>query len=338
MSIKNNDSAVNRLKLIFPLLLIILPFVIKSRYYQDIIVLTFLWAGLASSWNLTCGYSRRFSTGHGAFLGIGAYTSTLLYINFNITPWIGMIVGGLISMVAAMLLGSITLRLKGTFFVLTTISFAEILRIFFVNARGLTGGSMGLSIPYSEGLGNLCWNAKEPFAVICWVYMVMMLLICSKLEKSKVGYQLIAVGQDRDAAETLGVNSTKVLVLAYVASAFFTSIGGSLFAQYIMYIEPNTVMGMSQTSTQFIMIAFIGGVGTAFGPLLGAMIIIPLTTLLRGTFSNISGLHGAVFGVVLLLVILVKPEGLIMPVRKAVNILLGNIAAAREQREKGAAD
>lgn len=302
--------------------LILIPVLSANRYLQDIAVMTFLWAGLTSSWNLNCGYSKRLSLGHGAFFGIGAYTSSILFVSYGISPWIGMLIGGILSSIAAFVLGRSTLRLKGTFFVLSTIAFSEIIRIFVTSAKDLTGGSMGILIPYDPGLINMAWHSKIPFAIITWCYMLLMLFICARMEKSKFGYYLIAIGEDREAAETLGVDSTQIMVRSFIASAFFASIGGTIFAQYIMYIEPHSVMGMVQSSLQFILIGIIGGMGKAFGPLAGALILIPLSTLLRGYFTDIHGLHGLMYGLIMLAVVLWKPDGIIIQINLLYQFIL----------------
>ncbi len=318
------------MKWIFAFSLIFIPLLTSNRYLQDIAVMTFLWAGLSSSWNLTCGYSKHLSIGHGAFLGIGAYTSTLLFMNYGISPWIGMLVGAVISAIAAYILGKSTLRLQGTFFVLSTIAFAEIIRIFIIASRDLTGGAMGLLIPYEPSLINMAWNSKVPFAVITWIYMLVLLYFCFRLEKSRFGYYLVAVGEDREAAETLGVNSTSVMIKSFVISAILTSIGGTIFAQYIMYIEPESVMGLITSSLQFILIGIVGGLGTAFGPLVGAVILIPLSTFLRGYLSNVSGLHGLMYGIILLAVVLIKPDGIIVQINNAYQIFLNRFKLGGE--------
>lgn len=316
---------VQKSKWVFVLALLFIPLVSKNRYVQDIMIMTFLWAGLATSWNINCGYSRRLSIGHGAFLGIGAYVSSLLFIHFNISPWIGMFVGGLISVIVAYIIGKSTLRLKGTYFVLSTIAFSEVLRIFAMTSRNLTGGSMGLLLPFESGTSNMMWNSKIPYALIMWAYMLILLVLSDRLERTKFGYSLISIGEDREAAEVLGVDTTHVMVKSFLQSAFLTSIGGSLFAQYIMYIEPNSVMGLTNASLQFILIAIIGGMGTAFGPLIGAVLLIPLSTLLRGYFTDVSGLHGLFYGVLLLGVVLLKPEGLIIQIRKWFNKIIDKL-------------
>ncbi|MGX8700383.1 branched-chain amino acid ABC transporter permease [Caproiciproducens sp.] len=295
---------------IIAVLLILVPLFTKSTYFQDIAVLTFLWAGLASSWNLYCGYCNRTSIGHAAFMGIGAYTSTLLYLHFGLSPWIGMIVGVAISMLFALVIGVATLRLQGTFFVLATIAFGEITRITVVTQENITAGSNGLLIPFKPSFGNMIFDGKIAYAVLTWAYMLLVIFISCRLEHSKFGYYLIAVGENKNAAESLGVDSTKTMTWAYLLSAAFTSIGGTLFAQYYMYIEPESVLAGS-ISNNFILISIIGGLGTAFGPFLGSLIITPLSNLLRGYLSYISGLHGFIFSLILMAVILFKPSGLL---------------------------
>ncbi len=312
--------------------LILIPLLTKDRYFQDIAIMTFLWAGLTGSWNLNCGYSKRLSLGHGAFFGIGAYTSSIFFVSYGLSPWIGMLIGAAIAAIAAFILGRSTLRLKGTFFVLSTIAFAEIIRIFVTSAKDLTGGSMGILIPYDPGLVNMAWHSKIPFVIITWCYMLLMLYICARMEKSKFGYYLISIGEDREAAETLGVDSTKIMVISFVASAFFASVGGSIFAQYIMYIEPHSVMGMVQSSLQFILIGIIGGMGKAFGPLVGALILIPLSTLLRGYFTEINGLHGLMYGLIMLAVVLWKPDGIIIQVNAAYQFLLKKLGVGGAEK------
>lgn len=289
---------------------IIVPFVLSNRYFQDIAVMTFLWAGLASSWNLYSGYCNRLSIGHAAFLGIGAYTSTLLYLNFGISPWIGMLVGGAISAVAALIIGGTTLRLKGTFFVLSTIAFGEILKVLTITSKDITAGALGLMIPFQPGFGNMIWQGKLVYAVVAWLYMLIVLFLCVRLEKSKLGYSLIALGENQQAAENLGVNSTKTMLTAFIMSAVLTSFGGTLFAQYVMFIEPTSVMGMSN-SINFILLAIAGGLGTAFGPMIGSFILTPVSNLLRGNLAGISGLHGFILGMVLIVILLYRPDGIL---------------------------
>lgn len=310
---------------------IIIPFFLPNRYFQDIAVLTFLWAGLSSSWNLYSGYCGRLSIGHAAFLGIGAYTSTLLYVNFGISPWIGMLAGGVLSAAAALIIGGTTLRLKGTFFVLSTIAFAEIMKTLAVVSKNVTEGSLGIMIPFEPSFSNMIFQGKIPFAVITWLYMLIVLFISVRLEKSKLGYSLIAVGENQEAAENLGVNSTKTMMISFIMSAVLTSFGGTLFAQYIMFIEPTSMMGIGY-SVNFILYAIAGGMGTAFGPMVGAFILVPTTNLLRGYLSSVSGLHGLVLGLLLVLILLFRPDGMLPQLRAFV---ISKLPKAKKNEEKG---
>ena len=261
--IKKLLSVNNSVLWIIAIVSIIVPFFLPNRYFQDIAVLTFLWAGLSSSWNLYSGYCGRLSIGHAAFLGIGAYSSTILYVNFGISPWIGMLAGGALSALAALIIGGTTLRLKGTFFVLSTIAFAEIMKTLAVVSKEVTKGSLGIMIPYEPSFTNMIFQGKIPFAVITWIYMLIVLYISVRLEKSKLGYSLIAVGENQEAAENLGVNSTKTMMIAFVMSAVLTSFGGTLFAQYIMFIEPTSMMGIG-FSVNFILYAIAGGMAVSY--------------------------------------------------------------------------
>ncbi|QOX62634.1 branched-chain amino acid ABC transporter permease [Anoxybacterium hadale] len=301
---------------------VIVPFFLPNRYFQDIAVMTFLWAGLATSWNLYSGYCKRLSIGHAAYLGIGAYTSTLLYLNFGISPWIGMLAGGVISAIAALIIGGTTLRLKGTFFVLSTIAFAEILKVMTITSKDITAGALGLMIPYQPGFANMIWQGKIPYAVLTWIYMIVVLIISVRLEKSKLGYSLIALGENQEAAENLGVNSTRTMLVAFVMSAVLTSFGGTLFAQYVMFIEPTSVMSMGN-SINFILLAIAGGMGTAFGPMVGSFILTPVSNLLRGYLAGISGLHGLILGLVLIVILLYRPDGILPQLKLLFRYLFG---------------
>lgn len=293
---------------------IAIPFCLPSRYYQGIAVLTFLWAGLACAWNLYSGYCNRLSIGHAAFFGIGAYTSSLLYLNFGLSPWIGMLAGGVVSAVTALVIGGTTLRLKGTFFVLSTIAFAKILEVIAVTSRDLTGGSLGVFIPNDTGFSNMIFSGKIPYAILTWGYMIAALLICAGLEKSRLGFSLIAIGQNQEAAENLGVNSTKVMLTAFVMSAVLTAFGGAVYAQYVMFFEPSLIMSLG-TSINFILLAITGGTGTAFGPMVGSFILTPISNILRGSLTGISGLHNFILGFILIVILLFRPDGILPQVK-----------------------
>ena len=318
------------------ILSVFIPFILPNRYYQDIAVLTLLWAGMSSSWNIYSGFCKRVCIGHAAFFGIGAYTSTLLYLNFGLTPWIGMLIGGGLAALAALLIGAPTLRLKGTFFVLSTIAFAKILEVVFTNARSITQGPHGLFIPYSPGFSNMIFADKTSYAVLAWAYMICVLIIGAAVARSRLGYSLVAVGENQEAAENLGVDSTKTMLTAFVMSSVLTAFGGTIFAQYIGFIEPAPLMGL-MNSVYFILYAIAGGMGTVFGPMIGAFILCPLSLLLRGSLT-ISGLHGFVLGLILILILLYRPDGILPQINLFIAYIKRKKAAKAKSADRREAD
>lgn len=292
-----------------------LPFILKSDYHKDCLVLTLLWAGVAMGWNILGGYAGQLSIGHAAFFGMGAYVSTLLYMNYGLSPWIGMLIGGLIVVVFAGFVGLITLRLRGPFFVLATIAYAEVMRISAISWRSLTRGSFGIFIPSNLGFWNMTWRGKDAYIWLTLVYMLLVYIVCRTIESRKFGYYLVALRENNAAALALGIDTTKMKVLATLISAFITAIGGSIYAQYMMFVEPSTVFGI-MWSVQIALIAIVGGLGIAGGPILGAFLLIPLSTFFKGALTKYSGLSGLVYGFVLIVVIFFIREGLLPKILK----------------------
>lgn len=282
---------------------------IQNSYYRDWFIMAFLMAGASSAWNIIGGYAGMLSIGHAAFFGIGAYASTLLYIKAGISPWFGMFAGAILSTLAAAIIGNATLRLKGTFFVLVTIAFCEVLRFTAIGWRDLTFGSMGITLVFKKNFWNMMWEGKTAYILLAFGYLLAVHFTIKFIERRKFGYSLVAVRGDQDAAQACGVPASKIKILGLMLSAFLTSIGGSIYAQYVMYIEPDVVFDI-MISVQLILIGILGGKGKAFGPVIGAIVIIPLSSFLRGQLSNISGLHGFVYGLALVLVMVFLPEGI----------------------------
>jgi branched-chain amino acid transport system permease protein len=299
----------DNLDLIIFLIFALAPVFIQSPYYRDWLISTFLWAGTACAWNIIGGYAGQLSIGHAAFFGIGAYSSTLLYLHFGISPWIGMIIGGIFSTITAAVVGIATLRLRGTFFVLATIAFTEVVRLMAIAWRDLTRGSLGVSLDYKAGFLNMMWQDKLPYVYLSLAFLAAIYAICKLIEGNKFGYFLVAIREDQDAAQSLGVNIAKYKTLAFMLSSFLTSIGGSIYAFYIFYIDPDFVFGI-MISVQLLLIAIVGGRASALGPILGAIIVVPLGSFLRGQLTAISGLHGFLYGLALTVVIIFAPDGI----------------------------
>ncbi len=278
--------------------------------FLDIVVLTFLWAGLALAWNIAGGYAGLISFGHAAFFGIGAYTSTILAQQFGLTPWIGLWFGGITAAIAASVLALICARLRGPFFILSTLAAAEVVRIIALNWSSLTGGPEGLSILPAADLSNMVFSSKTSYAWLMLTFLVLVYALTKCLEASRFGYYLFAVRDDEDAAGAAGINPVLVRTTAMALSAGLTGIGGSLFAQYFLYLDP-TFLISPELSFQFALLAAVGGLGTAIGPVLGSFLITPLSELLRAYLGNAAaGLHLVIYSAGLIVVMLYFPGGI----------------------------
>jgi branched-chain amino acid transport system permease protein len=297
------------------LLLCGLPFTTSNAYYLDILVQIYMWAAAAVAWNLLGGYAGQFSLGHAAFFGIGAYTSSLLLLMAGLTPWLGMLAGGALSTLFAFVIGYLSIRLRGPFFTLATIALAEVLQILAVYFRELTGGSQGLSLPFAASVARFTFDDKRAYALTGLGLLLFALSVTFLIERSRLGYYLIAIREEEDAARAVGVPVLRVKLVATATSAFLTAIIGTFYAQYVLWIEPAHTFSLD-VSVQLALMAIIGGLGTLSGPVIGAALIIPLNMFLRAWLgSSLTGLYLVVYGVVLVLVVLYARQGLVAEAR-----------------------
>jgi len=288
------------------------PLVVRDAYFLDSLVLILLWGALSAAWNVAGGYAGQVSIGHAAFFGIGAYSAALLGARYQQSPWLGMLVGVGLSLAAGAAIGYLSNRLKGPYFALSTIAFSQVLLIIASRWRGFTSGSEGIPVPFRPGfatlgLGHVAWAYLAlVVAILYWAIQVW-------LEHSRFGYRLAGVREDEDAAQALGIPARRLKVIAVTASAAMTSVGGTLWAQYVSFVDPFYVFSVD-LSVRFALNAIIGGMGTALGPYLGSILITALETYLRATLSNLgsgyTGIYLVVYGVVLIVVVRFVPEGL----------------------------
>jgi len=290
----------------------ITPVVVRDAYFLDSLVLILLWGALSAAWNVAGGYAGQVSIGHASFFGIGAYSAALMVVRFGRGPWLGMFVGVIISIGAGFIIGFLSNRLKGPYFALSTIAFSQVLLIGVSRWRGFTAGGEGIPVPFRAGLATL------GLGHVGWVYMALAIaLVCYAvevyLERSRVGYQLAGVREDEDAAEALGIPTRRLKVGAITLSAALTSVCGSLWAQYVGFVDPAYVFSVD-LSVRFALNTIIGGMGTALGPFLGSILITSLETYLRATFSGVkagfTGVYLIIYGTALILVVRFVPEGL----------------------------
>ncbi|MCX5908277.1 MAG: branched-chain amino acid ABC transporter ATP-binding protein/permease, partial [Deltaproteobacteria bacterium] len=288
----------------------ILPIVPRNPFYEDLIIMIYFSGTVAAAWNIMGGFGGQTSLGHTVFFGIGAYTSTLLYLHFKLSPWLGLLAGIGVSALVAIGLGLVCFRLKSHFFVLATIAFAEVMRILATYWRGLTKGGVGLLIPFKPGLENFMFRSKIPYAYIALGMLLIMLYMSYRIKNSRFGFHLVSLRENQDAAESLGVNTTWTKVWALIVSVIFTSAAGTFYAQYIFFIDPESVFSLG-FSVELALLSIIGGLSTIAGPILGAFLLTPLDVFLRSWLGEVfAGLNFIVYGVLLVVAVIYFPHGI----------------------------
>lgn len=287
-----------------------LPYLAPDDYYANVLVLILIYAGLASSWNLIGGVAGQFSLGHSAFYGIGAYTSTILYNYLGISPWLGMLAGGAISVAVAAAISYPVFRMRGVFFAMATLAVGETIRILLIYSRKFFPLPYSLSINFTPGLSNMIFEDRSSYALLAGLYFLLCAAVTFLLIRSYTGFYLRAIRDNEDAADASGIRIRRYKLLAFVTSAFLASIGGTLMAQYILYIEPGTVFSI-ELSVDLPLMAILGGIGKVLGPFVGAAILIPLReTLVEQLGGTMSGLHLVIYGLLLIMIVILLPHGL----------------------------
>lgn len=292
----------------------LLPLLLDPRgYWIRVLTLTLLFAAMSQAWNIVGGLANQTSLGHAAFFGIGAYASTVLLLKFGISPWLGMLAGGVLGGLAAFVVAIPTMRLQGHYFALATLAFGEVMRAIANVWTSLTGGPGGLSVPFvPPSFAAYSFKLLRPHAYIALAALIIVTVIFEAIRRSAMGYRLRAIRQNPSAAEVIGVDTTRVKLQAAVISGALIAMLGTLYAQVAVFFDPDTVFGIVGISIRIALIAIIGGVGTAAGPILGAFFIIPLEEIMNNLLSSrAAGLSQFVFGVILIAVILWRPRGFV---------------------------
>jgi branched-chain amino acid transport system permease protein len=282
-----------------------------GSYAVTLLTLIFFYAFLGQAWNIVGGYAGQLSVGHAAFLGIGAYTAALLSVDKGLTPWIGMFVGGALAAALGVVVGFLGFRfgLRGFYFVLLTVAFAEICRIVASNTDAI-GGALGYYITFTGNPRQFQFQDTRVYYYVALAMMLAATALVAWLERHRVGVYLAAIREDEGACEALGVDTFRYKMLAMVLSSFLTGVGGTFYAFYLFSLQPSTVFGIP-LSVEIIIRPIVGGAGTVLGPIAGSFILSPLAELARHYFAQ-SGWHGAhliVYGALLIGVVLFLPEG-----------------------------
>jgi branched-chain amino acid transport system permease protein len=290
---------------------LVLPLV-ASPFGIDIGIRVLLFAFIGVAWNLMGGYAKQLSLGHAAFFGLGAYTSTILLIRFDISPWIGMLAGGIVAMLASLPIGALCFRLRGPYFAIATIATAQVLMLLFLKFRDFAWGAEGTTIP---NLGDaplmMQFDGKAPYYYIALALLAIGLAITYAIERSWMGYYLVAVGEDEDAAEAVGVDALRMKRHIYLISAFLTALAGTFYVQYIYFIDPNVAFSFN-ISVEAALVSIVGGIGTLWGPVVGTVLLEPTSALLQSWLgSSRGGIQLTVYSLILIAVILYRPAGLV---------------------------
>jgi branched-chain amino acid transport system permease protein len=296
------------------LLLLLLPLFGLSTYMMHILILVIMWSVIGMAWNLLGGYCGQVSFGHAAFFGVGAYTAGILYFKTGISAWWGLPLSVVIVAAEALIIGFICLRLRGPFFALATLAMGEVLRVTAENLRGFTQGALGILIK------ERTWVEKTWYYYIIVLIAVGAFVLVKKIIESKLGYYFVAIREDQDAAESLGINTTLYKTIALTISAVLTGIAGAFYTNYMGYIDPEIVFALHDISIITIMVVMVGGVATYWGPVVGAVIMVLLAELIR-SLPRIGTAHQTLFGILLILIIIFLPNGIVGDYPKIKRVL-----------------
>lgn len=292
---------------------LLFPAFVTLPYPRDVLIRIFLFATLAQAWNILAGYCGQISLGHAIFFGTGAYTSGVFVARDVASPWAAMLVGALLAMVLSQVVGAPVFRLRGHYFAIATIAVGEIVHILAVN-WDFIGAARGLYIPIKRPDSLVHFQFHQSKAVYYYIVLGLLLLglgVTRLIERSRLGYYFRAVREEQDAAASLGVPVARTKRVAFAISAALTAACGTFYAQYLLFIDPESVLPLS-LSILICLVAVLGGVGTLWGPLVGAVVLIPLGEVTRIYLGGTGkALDLVIYGALIMIVSVVQPAGLV---------------------------
>jgi len=296
----------------------VFPLVEGSDYYRHIFIIALMWVVIGSSWNLLAGYTGQISFGHAIFFGVGAYSAGICTTKLGISAWWGMLLGGPMAMLSGLFLGWICFRLRGSYFNLATLAIAEVFRLVAIYWRNFTEGMQGILIITS-------FRSKLPYYFLALGLAALCVFSISWIMKSKWGFYFIAIREDQDAAEALGISSFRYKSLSLMVSSFFTGLAGAFYMNYMGFIDPEVVFSLYFISIMAILVAMIGGAGTVLGPPVGAFVMVLLQELFRSSFFGyapkwVSNTHALAFGLLVILAIRYMANGVVGDFPKIINL------------------
>jgi branched-chain amino acid transport system permease protein len=289
--------------------LLAVPFVVRSEFWLSFWLLVLMFAFLGQAWNVLGGYGGQFSFGHALFFGGGAFCTAILQVRHGINAYFAGAIAIALTALAGGLLGYLVFRyrLRGAYFALVTLAFAEVARVLIASFE-YTGGGFGMLVPLSRGAANFQFADRRIFYLVAWVLVAGGCLIAWWLENSRFGAQLIAVRENEDGAQALGVDLVRTKVLAIMLSAAMASTVGVFYVQNFLFVDSHIAFGPGM-SIEALLVAIIGGMGTVFGPLFGAVVLHALGEIAKQITGNAPGLNLVLYGLLLIVALRFLPSG-----------------------------
>ncbi|MGA3210697.1 MAG: branched-chain amino acid ABC transporter permease [Terriglobales bacterium] len=295
---------------VFLLAALFVPMLAPSDYTLQILFRVFLFAALGLAWNLVGGYAGQLSLGHAAYFGVGAY-GLALFSKLGMSPWISAFLGVALAVICAALIGSVSFRLRGPYFALCTIAFAEVLRLVAKNLPNVTGGDVGVQVPLLF--------ARSPVRSFYWAAVLLTAFafgLTAWIVRSRFGYYLMAIREDQDTALSVGVNAARCKLWALLISAAITGMGGALYGSMFLFIVPDQVLAM-EISTEIAIVAMLGGAGTLLGPVVGSVVLESAAEVFKSVFREA---HLLIYGVLIIVVVLFMPEGIVGTITRRMGL------------------
>jgi branched-chain amino acid transport system permease protein len=312
LPVRTLGSEIPQLGLVIAGLSALLAINAGDAFTLNILATTLLFAGLATSWNIIGGFGGQFSLCHGVFFALGAYLAANLFNKFQVLPWLTLFPAMLLGAVTAVAISWPAFRLRGPFFAIATMAFNEVVFVLANTLEPLTGGPRGLTVPFRIGLQNMIFRDRMSYALLMLGFLVGCLVISLLVLRSRLGYYLQAVRDNEEAARASGIDVLRTKLTGMAISAALTGAGGVLFTMQVRVIDPPSLLSLADIGVKFALIALIGGIGHVYGPLFGALLVVPLEGRLRAELGAFApGSHLIVVGAVLILSALFFKRGLV---------------------------
>jgi branched-chain amino acid transport system permease protein len=288
-----------------------LPLLVHSDFWLHFAIMTLYVALIGQAWNLLGGYGGQRSFGHAAFFGTGAYAAAVLQLDLAVNPWACLVAAGILGAGAGALVGALSFRygLRGSYFALVTLAFAEVFRIL-ADSVPFTGAGVGLQIPLKQTAANFQFPDKAGFYIVILALTALATALAWWIENSRFGAELVAVRENEDAARALGIDVDRTKLRAIVLSGALSGLAGSFYVQYYLYIDPRIAYGV-EISVAALLVPLIGGIGTVLGPLVGALALRTLNEMSGGLTGGAPGLNLVLYGALLIVILAFLPDGLV---------------------------